>query len=65
MAVDDCSCDYSWVAWVDTSDGNGLAFEINISIAITGVYAQLNFDNVSVTRRVDCSLDIIEISRPV
>jgi hypothetical protein len=65
IAVNDRGGDDVGVVWVNASDCDGLAEEVDVSISGASVRAGLDFDNIAVIRIVNCRLNVIEIRRPI
>jgi hypothetical protein len=65
LAVDHACCDYIRVVRVSASNGDGLAEEVNIAVALAGVCSGKDNHYVAVVGIVDCGLDIVEIRKPI
>jgi hypothetical protein len=65
IAVNNRGSHNVWVIRVDTSDGDGLAVEINITVTIAGICAGIDCDDITIISGVYSSLNVIEIRRAI
>jgi hypothetical protein len=60
------SCGHDrWIVGVGAADGDGLAEEVNVAVAVAGVSAWLDYYGVAFVGVVYCGLDVVEIGGAV
>ena len=65
VTIDYCCGHNVGVIRVDTADGDGFTKKIDVAVAIAGICARLDFDNIAVSGIVDSCLNVIEIRLPI
>jgi hypothetical protein len=65
LAIDGRCCNYIRIIGISTPNGYSFPFEVNITVARTGICAFSNNNSIAIISSIYRRLDVIEICRPV